>query len=143
MKIEGSLLRCKVKLEKNVVSFRERVEMVEGSKYGPSFFPCCPVVRQCLRKKTQIEKKITTMKSLYLSSIYVWIYEPVKAEIVVFWQIKQINPSVVLAIEVIIILYININSPSKFRSDWSYVSGLLERLISFVYRENLNSQNIL
>lgn len=54
-----------------VVLLCERVEMVQGGKYDSPPFPCRLVNRQCMRKKTQTAKKVSTVKSLYLSSIYV------------------------------------------------------------------------
>ena len=55
LKICDSHLTCKV--ANKCLNIRERVEVVEWNKRWSPPFPCCPVSRQCLWKKTLIEKK--------------------------------------------------------------------------------------
>ena len=61
LKICDSHLTCKVANE--CLNVRERVEVVEWNKRWSPLFPCCPVSRQCLWKKTLIEKKIFIFES--------------------------------------------------------------------------------
>ena len=58
VKIHDSHLTCKV--ANKFLNVRERVEVVEWNKRWSLPFPCCPVNRQCLWKKTLIEKNIHT-----------------------------------------------------------------------------------
>ena len=55
LKICDSHLTCKV--VNKCLNVREWVEVVDWNKRWPPPFPCCPVSRQCLCKKTLIEKK--------------------------------------------------------------------------------------
>ena len=64
LKIRDSYLTSKV--ANKCLNFSERVEVVERNKRWSPPFPCCPVNRQCLWKKTLIEKKIFFWKFLFL-----------------------------------------------------------------------------
>ena len=56
----GEHLTCKI--ANRCLNVRKRVEVVEWNKSWSPPFPCCPVNRQCLWKKTLIEKKIKQKK---------------------------------------------------------------------------------
>ena len=59
LKICDSHLTCKV--ANKCLNVRGRVEVVEWNERWSPLFSCCPVNRQCLWKKTLIEKKTTVM----------------------------------------------------------------------------------
>ena len=56
LKICDSHLTCKV--ANKCLNVHEQVEVVELNKRWSPPFPCCPVIRQCLWKKTLIKKKM-------------------------------------------------------------------------------------
>ena len=73
VKIHDSHLTCKV--ANKFLNVRERVEVVEWNKRWSLPFPCCPVNRQCLWKKTLIEKKFLLWLDFRLKwMLLVWFW---------------------------------------------------------------------
>ena len=68
LKICDSHLTCKV--VNKCLNVREWVEVVDWNKRWPPPFPCCPVSRQCLCKKTLIEKKMSIYKNHFKKRKY-------------------------------------------------------------------------
>ena len=68
--IRDSHLTCKA--ANKCLNVREWVEVVECNKRWSPPFPCCPVNRLCLWKKTPTEKKIP-LEVLYYNVLYVYV----------------------------------------------------------------------
>lgn len=87
------------------------------------------------------------MKFLHPSIIYVWSYGLWSNNI--FFRKNQINVSILLVIDEMMIPHINIKNPLKSKSDYSgtkkpmkcHFSSLMLKSISFSYSENSNPEN--
>ena len=73
LKIRDSHLTCKV--TNKCLNVHERLEVVEWNKRWSPPFPCCPVNRQCLWKKTLIEKKKKKKRTV---SIFLFRFKTLK-----------------------------------------------------------------
>ena len=88
-----------------------------GVKEKVYSFPCCPVYRECLWKKTQIEKKILLAKYFIIFAIILFPFLRIRLKIYIIWIFFQTKSSFMFS-----------KQPTK--RIWQYIRSLLVPFMS-------------